>query len=167
MNILALSLIALIALILAILPNNSNSGLPQTGGKSDPVIFNYSRNHRELENVDNVLDRQVTKGTTIVNPVPCGNTNADYVIRNEIKPLNKSISQDLKALIQYRQPYMFDKPKITDIDTNKYYYDWKYPRKPISVEFLKNPKKYCRSNPLEYPCTDSRFQSSLNYAGPC
>jgi hypothetical protein len=44
---------------------------------------------------------------------------------------------------------MFDKAEIVD---GRYYRDWKYPRKPISVEFIKNPAKYCKAHPFEYPC---------------
>lgn len=57
--------------------------------------------------------------------------------------------------VKQNQPEMFNKPQTIAITTyyqKPYYYDKRFPLKPISVDFLSSREAYCHQHPTEYPC---------------
>ena len=154
MDILALLLLTLLVFIstFVIINNKSDTDTDtQFGGSTNTMNFD-SRNINEIRNVDNVLDRQVTFNKSSVNPI-ISNFGARINQCNSNSNSPVSVNSNLKTLIQYNQPYMFDEPEIIN---GKYYRDWKYPEKPINIKFLKDPVKYCNINPNEYPCIETK-----------
>lgn len=53
--------------------------------------------------------------------------------------------------VKERQPYIFDKPYILYYYGYPFYYDWRYPERPIDIKFATNPEKYVEQNPHLYP----------------
>lgn len=145
----------------------------QEGGTLSAININnkytepyYSRQYRELDDVNNVLNRPVVKGKDNINTLQAWNTECDldgklmeqlklrepwkrYLDFNdiEVKPNENS----LKVLIEDKQPYFLDEALIIDYYGEKFYYDANYPKQPISVDFAKDPAKFCREHPNEYP----------------
>lgn len=64
------------------------------------------------------------------------------------------------------QPDIFNKPESIGIKTyyqRPYYYDKRFPLKPISTEFLTNSTDYCQRYPTEYPCYELFKHHSHKY----
>ena len=159
-------IIALSILFLLIGGNHQPQNQPQHGGNSyesgRSIGFNYVKKQNELDNVDKVLERPVKLGTSNVtllesDPDPVdlnGRTGRKYKrvkhIMDWCSPSNEIVSSKPDTdLIKYRQPYMYDEAEIIN---GRFYRDWRYPEKPIDVQFLKDPKAYCKANQFQYPC---------------
>ena len=145
----------------------------QTGGTLSAInITNkytepyYSRQYRELDDVNNVLNRPVVKGKDYINELQPWNTYSDldgsthtqlklrepwkrYLDFSDIKtnPNTKTI----KVLVEDKQPYFLDEALIIDYYGEKFYNDANYPKHPISIDFAKDPVKFCNEHPNEYP----------------
>jgi hypothetical protein len=126
-----------------------------------------------------VLSRPILKGNQnidnlqeILNPILDNPVNKnEYIGETSEKPMwvtpfirdmrktpeKKCLVPDipLYSRIDNRQPSIYNNPKKSSL-FNLYgfplYRDWRYPEKPISIEFATNPKKYCTKNPNNYPC---------------
>lgn len=63
------------------------------------------------------------------------------------------VSQKLRDRIVVRQPFFLDNgADLKDYYNCVYYNDFRYPQRPIPIEFAKDPEEYCRKNPNRYPC---------------
>ena len=147
-------------------------GSSYDASSSQLIGFDYVKKQNELDNVDKVLERPVRLGKTIVQLLDSEQDPVDSLGRTGRKikrishildwcpPIDKTdANADIDFdLIQYRQPYMFDKPALI---RGRYYRDWRYPEKPVDIKFLKNPKAYCKSNPFQYPCVSDMKKLSL------
>lgn len=57
-----------------------------------------------------------------------------------------------KETIKKFSPYLFDDGcKTFTCYGNKFYYDYRFPRKPIEVEFANDPVNYIKEHPKRYP----------------
>ena len=131
----------------------------------------YIHQYNELDDVDHVLTRPIMPGEKVTNDLVAFNTSlpqASGIMPSEassslvtvpasarlepgpgpspgpIEPL----SQDIKALVEARQPPFLKEALIID---GKYYYDQRYPQRPVPIEFAKDPERYVREHPDEYP----------------
>lgn len=171
--------IILVLVIAYILYHVSAHGMPQIGGALPQMTIRnryqdpyYARQYRELEDVDNVLNRPLLP----VNPVTeklegqheIGVHN-EQELREPVKTYfdfaatdrpKRSTGEDTKVLVEVRQPYFLDEALIIDRDGEKYYWDTRYPKQPISINFAKDPVKYIKDRPNEYP---SYVIASRNY----
>ena len=155
---------------------NTNSKL-QTGGKIleggkvlRPLSFPssdsaYLQQYNELNNVDNVLKRKQYEKNDIIDKVQPDKTD-DYYQAN-ISPvidLERKVSDSEKAIIEGKQPYFLDDIKIVNYYGIPHYWDWRYPKQPIRIQFATNPQKYIKEHPEEYPSyiIKSRDYSNLD-----
>lgn len=132
----------------------------------------YSRQYRELDDVDNVLNRPQTKGDPYIDALVPWNQDQDTAQRLRA-PVSKYLDfnddgrkptptdEKVKVLVEGRQPYFLDEALIIDRDGKKFYWDWRYPRRPISLQFATDPEGYVRDHPNEYP---SYVIASRNYS---
>jgi hypothetical protein len=140
----------------------------------------YNRQYKELDDVNNVLNRKVVKGKDNINELHPWNEDCDLngKLMTQLKllePWKRYLdfsdierapnSPELKALVEDKQPYFLDEALIIDYYGEKFYNDANYPRHPISVEFAKDPAKFCKENPNVYPsyvigahCRSSRLR---------
>ncbi len=135
----------------------------------------YSRQYRELDDVNNVLNRPVVKGKSHIDTLQPWNTECDldgtlmeqlklrepwkrYLDFSDIE--TKPNTKVLKALVEEKQPYFLDGALIIDYYGEKFYNDANFPRHPISVKFAEDPVKFCKEHPNEYPSYIIRARSS-------
>lgn len=116
----------------------------------------YARQYRELDNVDNVLNRPQEPGKKNIEnlkPVHTGGLNAQKQLKMEdFSDAPKAVISDTtRVLVEGQQPYFLDEALVIDRDGHKYYWDWRYPKEPVSVEFLTNPQKFIQEHPNVYP----------------
>jgi len=66
----------------------------------------------------------------------------------------KCIKHDaaIRRKIAKLQPYMYDTAQFVTLYDIPFYRDWRYPERPIDLNFANDPKKYCAENPQVYPC---------------
>lgn len=161
MNIVGLVLIIVIVILLSSYIKGHN--LIQVGSADLPVTLkndsNFTRQYRELDNVDNVLNRPIREPNEAINNLKAVNTfdkykylkhpPAYYLDFTDIKCI--PASKDTNAIVEAKQPYFLDEALIIKRDGRNFYYDWRYPKKPIPVEFAKNPEKFIKQNPNVYP----------------
>lgn len=70
-------------------------------------------------------------------------------------PKKPELSRELKKKIVEHQPSVLgDEPVINWSGTQSYYWDYRYPERPVSTEFLKDYRSYCSKYPSTYPCPD-------------
>jgi hypothetical protein len=153
-------------------------GLEQMGGKlpqmniqnkyDDPY---YNRQYRELDDVDNVLNRPLHATVKAIRNLKASNKYLHNETQLSVPDkvffdfaaadvVTKDTSEAVKVLVENKQPYFLDEALIIDKDGKKFYWDTRYPKQPISVEFAKDPVKYVRTRPNEYP---SYVVASRNY----
>lgn len=58
---------------------------------------------------------------------------------------------DNKSIQKYK-PSFLKNNEIINLYDFPFYHDWRYPERPIDVNFAINPKYYCLKNPEIYPC---------------
>ena len=132
-----------------------------------PLSEKYTQRLNEIENTDFVLDRPVTPGKPRINNLDLrfscptdnhvekvvGKISKKTLIFKDIEQNKIPNSEATNTIIDDRQPYMFSRgPHVVDYYEGRFYYDWRYPRKPISVKFAADPKGYCKNNLGVYPC---------------
>lgn len=164
MNITGALLILVIVCILATI-----LATRQTGGALPQVSINnryedpyYAQQYKELDSVDNFLNRPlhprdaitealvpVEEGRVTSSPTLIGRPARKYLDFKDI--ITEPTSEKVKTYVSDRQPYFFDDPVVVDYYGKKFYWDWRYPRHPISTEFATDPEKFCREHPKEYP----------------
>jgi hypothetical protein len=68
--------------------------------------------------------------------------------------LNEENSKKLRRKIGRVQPYVYPKnqPNLETYYERPYYRDSRYPQQPVDVEFIQDPKAFCRKYPSRYPC---------------
>lgn len=130
---------------------------PIKAGDSQINSLRIANSYDELENHD--LEIQPKGKAGFNQDTGSEQFNFDGKIRNTVKPPYSdpelfciSSRHAIKKYVKKYQPFMFQKPKIVDYYGSQFYYDWRYPQKPVSLKFLANPMKYCRDNPEIYPC---------------
>jgi hypothetical protein len=142
-------------------------GAPQFSGVGVGV---YSRQYKELDDVDHVLTRPLVPGKKDINELIAYNAQV-RTVNNGIMPSEASsslvlaspaapaipaaavdpilpVDKDTRALIEARQPAFLREALIIN---GKYYYDRQYPQRPVSIDFARDPEKYVREHPDEYP----------------
>lgn len=122
----------------------------------------FSQHYRELDSVDNVLNRPLQQPDRSIKRVRghFADTTNEYVLRkppkyhfkfSETDVVTEDTPEDVKVMVEEHQPYFLDGARIIDKDGEKFYVDARYPEQPISVEFAVNPEKYVREHPSVYP----------------
>lgn len=180
MNASGIILVLVIAYILNYIREHGMPSMPglQLGGALPQMTIRnkykdpyYARQYRELEDVDNVLNRPLLPGSTVIQKlegcrpdthneqelVEPAKTYFDFAATD--RPARKT-KDDTRVLVEARQPYFLDDALIIDKDGEKFYWDTRYPKQPISIEFAKDPMKYIQDRPNEYP---SYVVASRNY----
>jgi hypothetical protein len=144
----------------------------QTGGDLQQMTIDnryqdpyYAQQYRELDDVDNVLNRSQEPGNKVIQDLVAWNVHDDglgggkeqelrepikkYLDFMDIKTLETS--EETKVLVESKQPYFLDEAMIIDSYGHKFYWDWRYPKQPISIDFATDPDAFVRSHPNEYP----------------
>jgi hypothetical protein len=144
----------------------------QTGGTLTQITIDnryqdpyYGRQYRELDDVDNVLNRPQEPGKEGIQSLAPINAGPEvdgpisqlrllppverYLNFNDIQKTDTT--EQTKVLIEGQQPYFLDEALIIDHYGEKYYWDWRYPKQPIAIQFIQDPEGYIRDHPNEYP----------------
>jgi hypothetical protein len=122
----------------------------------------YLQQYRELDNVDNVLLRPLTTGDNFINNLmPTLDDKGQQSLPKLMSPFVTEVSKQTKSIIESKQPYFLDDVKIVNYYGVPHYWDWRYPRQPIPIEFAVNPEKYTKEHPGLYP---SYIISSRDYS---
>jgi hypothetical protein len=114
----------------------------------------YSQQFNELDNVNNVLNRPVLPGNKFIAEMsPNDYDNNIAVLPKESMPdvKREKLSNGTKAIIEAKQPYFLDNALIVNYYGKTHYWDWRYPRQPIPIEFATDPDRFVKENPEEYP----------------
>jgi hypothetical protein len=145
------------------------SGQQQTGGALKQMTVEnrhqdpyYARQYRELDDVDNVLNRPQELGKKHIQDLVARNLHmGSEMPLQELQQQRMNFSdtdvpkiattESAKVLVENQQPYFLDEALILDREGRKYYWDWRYPKQPISVDFVKDPDNYVKTRPNEYP----------------
>ena len=159
-----LLIIVIVAIVASVLQRAGQSG----GALSQVTIGNsyedpyYLQQYKELDSVDNVLNRPLQPRDPVTEalvPVEEGVVRSlPTLLREPVKKyldfrdiVRKPTSERVKTYVSDRQPYFFEDPEIVDYYGKKFYWDWRYPRHPVSVLFATDPERFCREHPNEYP----------------
>lgn len=157
----------ILLLLLGFYPNVQS----QFGGSVPGIITkatgpHYIRQQRELANVDNVLNRPLYPVDKNIERSHAANVWLDYdgdfrhhhelLIPEkryfDFKDINQvSASVDTKVAVEAKQPYFLDEALIVERDGMKFYWDWRYPKKPLPIEFALDQDKFVLEHPNEYP----------------
>jgi hypothetical protein len=150
----------------------------QTGGALQQMTIQnrhqdpyYARQYRELDDVDNVLNRPQEPGKPAIQSLVAKNVHdtTELELRPSIRKyldfmdiMTENTPREMKVLVESRQPYFLDEALIIERDGYKFYWDWRYPKQPISLDFIKDPEAYVKSHPNVYP---SYIIKSRDYKG--
>jgi len=162
-----IGLLIVLFLVSLLFKFNFQSGGANKGAHIEkPLAFpssdsSYLQQYYELHNVDNVLKRKQYLANEVINNVTPNDGILNYHLN--VLPLKTEgpiITKDSVSLIESKQPYFLDDPLIVKYYGVDHYWDWRFPRQPIRVEFAKDPSKYIKDHPDEYP---SYIIKSRNY----
>ena len=134
----------------------------------------YIRQYKELDAINNVLNRPVKPGQKDINNLQASNLQPG--IEHELSGgyaqwdegtsaatlADEKVDSTLKVLVEDRQPFFLDGALIIHKDGQKFYWDARYPREPVSLDFAEHPDKYVAEHPTVYP---SYVISSRDYSG--
>jgi hypothetical protein len=137
----------------------------QTGGSPSgwssvtipaPLSLNvYSQQINELDNVDNVLLRPTFPGKPVINnlqPVDEAPVNTGVLPKESIADVETPVVPlGTKAVVEAKQPYFLDNALIINYYGKPHYWDFRFPRQPLPLEFAKDPVKFVNENPEVYP----------------
>lgn len=183
-------MLILVALLIKVYnaPDQSGGALKQVTIANKYTEPYYSRQYRELDDVNNVLNRPTFKPVDYINKLqPANEACASPGQKDDTlkcsRPLElkvphkrylhftdietKQTPQNLKVLVESKQPYFLDEALVVDYYGKKFYWDSRYPKEPISVLFAQDPERFIREHPNEYPSyiIKSRDYSRLKPAG--
>jgi len=131
-------------------------------------------NHLEHNNLDWVLRKPLQKPRKRINclqenrstgaPSECHDGFPEWQTEccdkgiRDISNTDSAVADCDKAELRHLSPVPM-KTSVKDYYGSTYYYDFRYPREPISIEFMKDPVGYCKRNPGRYPCyvRESRY----------
>ena len=126
-----------------------------------PLGENYQRRFNEIVDVNNVLNRPTRIGKEAIAKLGFvsddnfayihGKPNVKMTVFRD--PVKHCIDKNhpIYPLVEKLQPYMFG--RIPHVIDGQFYYDWRYPEKPIDLKFAASPNGYCKLYPYRYPCT--------------
>ena len=159
----------IVTLALTLTANKSQKGGSPSGWSAINIPQSpssiYSQQFNELDNVDNVLNRPVVPGNTFINNMQPKDDNYENlgelpkVFDSHVK--REQVSNATKVLVESNQPYFLDNSLIVNYYGKPHYWDWRYPRQPVPIEFAENPDKFIDEHPEEYP---SYLIKSRNYS---
>lgn len=118
-------------------------------GKKD--IANLKETNKHHTNYYYVDEQQIKIEQTDPNVVTHRPSKLSYSQIKDQLTCIKDTDPISYAIKQY-QPYMYDQPDILNYYDHPLYRDWRYPERPIDIQFAANPAKYCALNPHVYPC---------------
>ena len=109
----------------------------------------YSKN--TFDNLELNLSKIIEKSDNNVMP----NDETSEFLGREIgaqKYSNGILTDSGKEVIKKFSPFMYDSGcKTFTSFGNKFYYDYRFPARPIEVEFANDPEQYTKSYPKRYP----------------
>jgi hypothetical protein len=168
MSITGLFLVLLIASLFIVMTLHSQTGGSPSGWSAVtiPQTSNiYSQQFNELDNVDNVLKRPLFPANKFINaltPVEEGPENAAKLPKESMPAIvREPVADGTKVMVETKQPYFLDNALIVNYYGKTHYWDWRYPRQPLPVEFATDPEQFVRDHPEVYP---SYVIKSRNYA---
>jgi hypothetical protein len=152
----------------------------QSGGSAIPGYHGYNlpisnkdphflRQYLELDNINNVLNRPLEKANPHINSlkVHCVTSGPEADVETDgmaqefkaakyyldfADPQSITATPEDKTLAKANQHYFLDESLVLDREeTGNYYWDWRYPRQPISIKFAHDPVKFIKEHPMEYP----------------
>lgn len=165
MKIAGLLFIAGIVIVVILLRNYIPE--PQKGGA--PLVRDatettyYARQFDELKDVDNVLYRETEEPPEDINNLELFHskqTNSEPLelkspkrVKFNFKDMKYHDEQvENKEMIKRIQPYFMSQPEIIHrADGSNYYWDWQFSKQAVSTDFAKDPERFVREHPLEYP----------------
>ena len=102
------------------------------------------------DNVDLSLNKVLEKGDPIINAVEPIDEMSCFV--HDIEPHKLEPLEEFDAsTTKKNNQYMFEDDSTIIKYNKKFYHDWRFPAKPIEVEFALNPDEYIKKHPKRYP----------------
>jgi len=159
MNTTAIILILLVAYLVYNIQDQHGGTLKQMTINKDYQGPYYARQYRELDDVDNVLNRLVYPRDEVTQRLiphnkPEQTPGTGPACSDQYHDIaHLALPDSTIVLVEGQQPYFLDGsgPLVLDRYGKKFYWDARYPKQPISVEFAENPEKYVKDHPNEYP----------------
>jgi hypothetical protein len=158
MNITGLFIVLLLASLFIALSIHAQTGGSPSGWSAVtiPQTTNlYSQQFNELDNVDHVLKRPQMPANNFINrlaPVEEGPANGAKLPKDSMPAIkNETLATETKALLEAKQPYFLDHALIVNYYGKPHYWDWRFPRQPLPIEFAQDPKKFVKEHPEMYP----------------
>lgn len=161
MNIIGLICMLFIAvLLMKIHKEQSGGSVPQMSIENKYTEPYYGQQYRELDDVNNVLNRPMKERRAEIDALvahdPTVPPQYHYIDPQRTyldfgDTVSSPVTESDKTLVASQQPYFLDEALVIDYYGEKFYHDARFPRQPISIEFAKDPKKFCRDHPNEYP----------------
>jgi hypothetical protein len=162
-----LYIILLVIIICVYFLNHYNDQLTQFGsGNTTPYTDTspYLRQQLELQDIDKVLQRPV-KVSKKENIKPENTWRyEDGTVRSFmelVKPLKRflaftdiekdKVTSEDKEIVKQRQHEFLGDANIVDRYGKKFYWDKRFPRKLIPIEFARDPEKFVEEHPNVYP----------------
>lgn len=175
MSITGLFIVLLIACLFILNFSKQSGGSPSGwSAVTIPQTSNiYSQQFNELDNVNNVLNRPVVPGNEYINNLQPHDTKEHAnlgVLPKESVPdiASNPVPEGTKVILESKQPYFLDSALIVNYYGKTHYWDERYPRQPLPIEFAMNPDKFVKEHPSEYPSyvIESRNLSNLEPYDP-
>ena len=119
------------------------------------------KNIVDENDIDLALNKVTQDGDPVMDAVQprdemsCFTHNAE---NHELAPLKEFDPSTTKKENQY----MFGDDSSLVHYNNMYYHDWRFPEKPIEVEFAANPEEYVKKHPKRYPSYVYKTKEHLN-----
>jgi len=104
----------------------------------------------KFDNVDLSLNKVIEKGDKIANSVEPMDEMSCYIHDAELHDLAPLKKVDTEPTKKYNQ-YMFGDDSTLVRYNQTFYHDWRFPIKPVEVEFALNPEEYVKKYPKRYP----------------
>ena len=173
------ALVVLVVLVVYVVRKMKQPVSTQSGGANNAIAVNapdngftaqVQRQICELADPDNFLRREVVPGNPdVARTVGFKHTaflpNGDRRDQEELKEGADAlgvvpqftdcscapVSSTDKAQVAGNQPFFLDAPYVISYYGKNFYWDMRYPRKPIPLAFLRDEKKFVKQHPQVYP----------------
>lgn len=103
----------------------------------------------DYNNLDLALNKVLSKGDPVADAVEPMDEMSCFVHDAEFHKLDPLEKVDFST--EKENQYMFGKDSSIVRYNKTFYHDWRFPAKPVEIEFAMNPKEYIKMHPKRYP----------------
>ena len=111
---------------------------------------NGEYSNETFNDIDLALNKVIEKGDPVANAVEPQNEMSCFTHDAEFHSLAPLKDFEPALTKEYNQ-YMFDDNSTIVKYNETFYHDWRFPAKPVEVDFASNPEEYIKKHPKRYP----------------